>query len=289
MIELNRIRKARGFLHLGKNDGYDLVIESFSILSEELQARAVKAREHADAPSPYVPIAAATHFVTAKLMDLLARFEMVDWMAEELSQLSDRENIQRQIYLGLAIKDFHVDVFSLLDPLASALSLVSSGLNAETNRRLPGWTAIQSRKSGGVGIHRQNLADDLCQFVDSTDRWLPTVTQIRDILIHRDRLKLIVGDPTDGILFQMPGWTRTRPVLQPVLLHPERPDVVDFELYSAFVVAEILALLNELGQQMAKRLGMKLRAQPLSMRYGNYKGPARGMDRLQRLLQTPSD
>jgi hypothetical protein len=77
--------------------------------------------------------------------------------------------------------------------------------------------------------------------------------------------------------------------LQPVLLHPERPDVVDFELYSAFVVAEILALLNELGQQMAKRLGMKLRAQPLSMRYGNYKGPARGMDRLQRLLQTPSD
>ena len=288
MIELDRIRMARGFFHLGTNEGYDLVTESFITLSAELQSRAVKTRDRgsaSDSRSRYAPIAATTHFVTAKLLDLLARFEMIDWMNHELSKLPDEGTHQSRIYLGLAVKDFHADVFTLLDPLASALALVSGGLDTEKSRRLPGWTAIQLRKSGAAGAHRQNLADDFCKLVDSTDRWLPTVTQIRDILTHRDRLKLIAGKPSDGIFFQLPGWTRTTPILESVLLDPEQPDVVDFELYSAFVIAEILALLDELGQRMSRHLGVKLNKQSLSMRYGDYRWSAYGMDRLRKLIE----
>ena len=253
---------------MGTKDGYELVIESFTNLSAELQAEAIKSTDHggkADAPSRYALIAASTHFVTGKLLDIFARLEMVDWMNRELSVLPYGENDQYRIYMGLAVKDFHVDVFSLLDSLASAVALASRGLYSENNQRLPGWSTIQLRKSDTQGIQRQNLAEDLCKLMDSTNSWLPAVTQIRDVLKHRDRLSLIAGDPSDGILFQLPGWTRPTPVLESVLLDSKLTDVVDFELYSAFVSAEILALLNELGLRMAAHLGVKLRTEPLSM------------------------
>ena len=101
--------------------------------------------------------------------------------------------------------------------------------------------------------------------MDSTNCWLPAVTQIRDVLKHRDRLRLIAGDPSDGILFQLPGWTRSTPVLKSIPLDSERTDVVDFELYSAFVLAEIPALLNDLVLRLAAHVGVKLMTEPLSM------------------------
>ena len=101
--------------------------------------------------------------------------------------------------------------------------------------------------------------------MDSTNRWLPAVTQIRDVLKHRGRLNLIAGDPSDGILFQLPGWIRSAPVLKSVLLDSERTDVVDFELYPAFVLAEIPALLNDLVLRLAAHVGVKLMTEPLSM------------------------
>ena len=89
-IDPSRIQKARGFLHLGTKDGYDLIIESFINLNAELQAEAIKSTDHggkAGAPSRYALIAASTHFVTGKLLDIFARLEMVDWMNRELSVL----------------------------------------------------------------------------------------------------------------------------------------------------------------------------------------------------------
>jgi len=125
--------------------------------------------------------------------------------------------------------------------------------------------------------------------MDSTNRWLPAVTQIRDVLEHRDRLSLIAGDPSDGILFQLPGWTRSAPALESVLLDPERTDLVGFELYSAFVLAEILALLNELALRMAAHVGVKLMTEPLSMWYGKFIKPAYNMDLLQQMMRSSAD
>ena len=166
MIDPSRIQKARGFLHLGTKDGYGLVIESFTNLNAELQVEAIKSTDHGGktgAPSRYALIAASTHFVTGKLLDIFGRLEMVDWMNRELSILPYGENDQYRIYMGLAVKDFHADVFSLLDSLASAVALASRGLYSENNQRLPGWSAIQLRKSDTQEIHRQNLAEDLCK------------------------------------------------------------------------------------------------------------------------------
>ena len=61
--------------------------------------------------------------------------------------------------------------------------------------------------------------------------------------------------------------------------------MVDFELYSAFIVAEILALLNDLGERMAVHLNVGLKAAPPTLRMGNYKGLVHAMDRLQELLE----
>ena len=87
MIDPSRIQKARGFLHLGTKDGYALVIESFTNLNAELQVAAINSPDHggkAGAPSRYALIAASTHFVTGKLLDIFARLEMVDCMNREL-------------------------------------------------------------------------------------------------------------------------------------------------------------------------------------------------------------
>ena len=67
---------------------------------------------------------------------------MVDWMNRELSVLPYGENDQYRIYMDLAVKDFHVDVFSLLASQASAVALASRGLYSENNQRLPGLSAI---------------------------------------------------------------------------------------------------------------------------------------------------
>ena len=75
--------------------------------------------------------------MTGKLLDIFARLEMVDWMNRELSVLPYGENDQYRIYMGLAVKDFHADVFSLLDSLVSAVALASRGLYSENNQRLP--------------------------------------------------------------------------------------------------------------------------------------------------------
>ena len=80
--------------------------------------------------------------MTGKRLDIFARLEMVDWMNRELSVLPYGENDQYRIYMGLAVKDFHVDVFSLLDSQASAVALASRGLYSENNQRLSGWSAI---------------------------------------------------------------------------------------------------------------------------------------------------
>ena len=46
MIGPSRMQKARGFLHLGTKDGYDLVIESFTNLNAERQTEAIKSTDH---------------------------------------------------------------------------------------------------------------------------------------------------------------------------------------------------------------------------------------------------
>ncbi len=80
--------------------------------------------------------------MTGKLLDIYARFAMVDWMNRELSVLPYGENDQYRIYMDLAVKDFHVDVFSLLASQASAVALASRGLYSENNQRLSGLSAI---------------------------------------------------------------------------------------------------------------------------------------------------
>lgn len=289
MIELSRIRLARELFTLGATDEYDVVVESFSTLSGELTTRAMIARQpgfKSDAFSQYSAIAEATQYASTRLMDFFARLQLIDWMNHMLSDLPEEESYRRRMYLGMAIKDFHVDVISLLDSLAPALIQTNDQLKSKDKKSLPGWSDIQSDSKRS---YRHNLADDLRQLVDSTNHWLPAVKKVRDVLTHRDHLKLIFGNPGDGILFQVYEGTHTPRILDPVLLYPQGKNVVDFELYSAYVVAEILALLDDLGERMAAHLNVGLKAAPPTMRMGNYKGLAHAMDRLQQLLKQQTD
>ncbi len=118
-----------------------------------------------------------------------------------LSDLPDDESYRRRMYLGMAIKDFHVDVVSLMDSVAPALIQINGQLKPKDKKTLPGWPDIQPGSNRG---YRQNLPDDLRELVDSANRWLPTVKKVRDVLTHRDHHTLIFGKPSDGILYWSP-------------------------------------------------------------------------------------
>ena len=283
MLDSDRIRIARGLFSLGATDEFDMIIESFSTLSGELATRAMMARQpgiRSNVFSRFSPIAATTRYTATRLMDFFARLQMIDWMNDMLSDLPDEESYRRRMYLGMAIKDFHVDVVSLMDSVAPALIQTNGQLKPKDKKALPGWPAIQRDSERS---YRQDMPDDLLKLVDSTNRWLPTVKKVRDVLTHRDHQTLIFGKPSDGILFQVYEGIHTPRILDPVLLYS--PGVVDFELYSAFIVAEILALFDDLGERMAVHLNVVLKATPPTLRMGNYKGLVHAMDRLQELLE----
>jgi hypothetical protein len=68
-------------------------------------------------------------------------------------------------------------------------------------------------------------------------------------------------------------------ILDNRLLRPDSYGVLDFSLYSAFVLAELMAFLDGLGNEIANHLGVVGDGIP-SIRVGNFKQIASSMDRL---------
>ena len=198
-------------------------------------------------------------------------------MQKILSSAKEDEQRLWGIYAGLAIKDFHFDLSSFMDSLAPVIIQVQGTLRPKDRKQLPGFPDVQSSTQRS---YRNGIPNDLLDIIDRTDTWWPSVKTARDILAHREHLKIVFGAPTQGVLFQIYKKQQQAVLIDPALLWPGGRDVVDFDLYFAFVISEVLVLLEELSERITVHLHFSKESLTPAMREGDFDQLVTAMDKL---------
>lgn len=208
----------------------------------------------------------ASGYSLSRFREVVARRKYLEWLRGTFANLSGDERYYWKHFAGLAIKDFHADVASLMDAVTPMIIVIDGELEAKHKKKPPSFGSL--RKISGSAYHK-NLQLSLKKAVDATEEWWPHVKETRDILIHRKHSRLVFSGPQDGFFFQLSndGEESDVPIVtDPVLLKREYTNVADFELYSAWVIAEVIYFLDELGRLIAKR--PKLVVEKLEKLYG---------------------
>ncbi len=78
------------------------------------------------------------------------------------------------------------------------------------------------------------------------------------------------GGGLRGVLFQIYDGNNRAMIIDEAFRYPEAKDVVDFHIYGAFVLAEVLMLLEDLCPQINEELNMSTEDLPPSMLMGHY-------------------
>jgi hypothetical protein len=266
-LDPSQLNRAKKLFVLGNST--DMLFTALEGLGAELSVRWRAADHGGNLSQPmrqYVErirvLSAAIVYASNRFTDILFRQQEIDWKKEVLAyipksdvfdQASDQKASSWRMFMGLAIKDFHVDISSLMDALAPIVIQVESKLKTKDVNSLPGWADIQK---GTRRSYRKQLSNDICKIIDDTDRWWPSVKKVRDLLTHRKHDRIIFGNSDDGLLFQIYDQTMHPSIKLPSVLYRKEKYVVDFDLYSAFVLAELVVLLDEIGNAIASKLGI---------------------------------
>ena len=193
-------------------------------------------------------------YVSRRFTELIMRLQEIEWKKETLTYdptrhgfdvIEDPTAKHWRMFMALAIKDFHVDIGSLMDALAPVVIQAAGELKNKDRNKLPGWADIQC---GTQRSYRATLPANLLGVVDDADGWWTAVKKVRNLLTHQDHEKIIFGHPSDGILFQVYDREMAAKIVLPALAYQEQGRVVDFGLYSALVLSEIVTLLDDLGR-----------------------------------------
>ena len=281
------ILRTRELIKLDGFEGKDCITLSFQSLGAELSIRAHverqfrKTKKRESQTTTIEMISPAFVYASQRLLELFQRMGQIEFQRKSFSLLEGEEANFWHIYAGLSIKDFHVDVASLMDSLAPVLIQVKGQLKRKDKKKLPGWADIQS---GAKRSFRDSIPDDLIENIDTTERWWPGVKNIRHILTHRDHMKLIFGSPKEGILFQIYEGKYDPKILHSAFLWPSGSNVVDFSLYSSFILAEIMCLLEQFGTSISAHLNISQEEIPGSTFFGNFRSLAESLDRLHVLI-----
>jgi len=150
-------------------------------------------------------------------------------------------------YGALCIKDFHIDLGSLMDSIAPVIIQVCGIVGIQKKVKLLGFTDIQRSGSPRAAKFRSQLPEGIRAIIDTTDQWWPSVKAIRDILAHREHQKVAFGSLTDGVLFQIYEPLFSPKVIHKAFLWPHGHHVADFRRYSAYIIVEVLLFFDVLG------------------------------------------
>ena len=212
-----------------------------------------------------------------RFLDLSVRMELI----RLLRKGAEHEGAQGPTWYlvgGLCIKDFHADVASFMDAISAVVIQATGGIAEKDLKRPPGWAAISGKRASGA--YRRRLPRPIRDLIDATEtRWWTDIRDIRDATMHRQHYKVAFGDPKEGLLFQIYDGTGAR-IVDEVFLAPDGTNIVDFGKYSAFVTAEVLLLLDDLGQPLAEGQGWRLEELTQSYSLGDFSGLIAELGRL---------
>jgi hypothetical protein len=186
----------------------------------------------------------ATTGLQPRTSDLLTRLQMIEWMRLQFASLGDPDSRHWSRFASLAIKDFHVDVGSLLDVVAPVV--IRSTCLRMPKGYPPGWAYLVGKKC--LQELPQNVRDLL---VALDGAWAHHVREIRNLVTHGDHLRIVFHGAPVGTFFQVYDDEHAPQLLDPKLLDPLATNVVNFSLYSAFVLGELLVFFEDLGSVLA--------------------------------------
>ena len=164
-----------------------------------------------------------------------------------------RETVQElwNYMVGLDIEHFHVKMRALMDYAAHAVAGAADHFGqipGESFYELYEWT----NKSEG---NCRRLGMELASLVRSAS-WLMELRDIRDAVVHRGGRVMGFGNPEDGILFQVYRRASINPIVQRAPFMSNK-HVVDFQLYAAFYLAELLMFLKRLTDYIRTRFTLQ--------------------------------
>ncbi len=261
-FELQRLSRAREFFIPG--DSNDTLVISLEGLRAELRNRVGAIRGSQELITSIAHASAlsdAISYASGRLSDVMARHQQIGWMRRTLAyepkpnvfdQAADTQAALWRIFLGLAIKDYHLDISSLMDAVAPVVIQVDNKRKSGDKIHPPGWNALLP---GTKGNYREQLSTDITNIIDRAEkRWWKVIKEIRNIVTHREHDRIVFGNPKDGLLFQVYDQKRTPKILLPQVLYQNAHNIVDFDLYSAWVIAEVITLLDDLGISISLKM-----------------------------------
>ena len=250
-------------------DAHDALCTQLGSLGVEVSNRAFtrsRGAESAEVQKHWHSFSRSCQYMTKRLGDLLTRLLLVRWIHSQRLAAETHTSGWHARFAELCIKDFHADAASFMDSLAPVVAQVAKPLSASELKSPPGFSDIvQYSDSPRKESLTKGVPSRVLQIVDATERWWPLVKRVRQYLHHREHVVIPFGHPEEGLLFQVYAGRSTPLITDPVLLWPKGSNVAQFEMYSAFVVAEAIALLEELGSAISEVFGIQLEHHMLTM------------------------
>lgn len=274
LIDRRRIRQAQALFSVGSVEDEEphTIVICFERLGAEILTRAIALGNLKDPPPNLEQVRLMARLFRhsfLRISDVFLRLEHINWLQAELGAKADEGSAAWQNFAALAIKDFHMDLFSLMDSVAPVVIQATGQLKRQDQKKLPGFADIQKYTKRS---YRRSIPTPVTSLIDATDRWWTLLKQIRNTLAHNEHERIVFGNPSQGILFQIYQPHLDPMILDPDFMWPTGERVVDFGPYSAFVVAELLLFLDELGSELAGQMNLSTNSLTRSIRSGDF-GP----------------
>ncbi|MBU0704302.1 MAG: hypothetical protein KKC18_10605 [Chloroflexi bacterium] len=279
LIDKGRMARAFGLLLPEPQDGYDAIVTTFGQVQMALASQVASCRA-VGRPTPQIPMAglsASLNYVWLRLQTVFARLYQLDWMRDTLSGRTDDEVGPWYTVAALAVRDFHTDVAAVMDSVPIAILRTYTRVSASDCRKPPGFADLQE---GSKRSYRKRLPEAATQLIDATDRWWPTVKKVRDVLMHRPHSELVFGSPRMGVLFRLTDSDQRPLITETAFEHEGSSGVVSFCAYAAFVLGELLLLLDDLADSIVMHTKMSTDGLPPSIHLGRFAQYWSEMDRL---------
>lgn len=296
MIELDRVKRVRSLVSLGDVMGSDIMETKFESLGNQVHLLAMmfnSTSKYEKEGGHFRSLAVLFRSVNFRLTDVFFRLSALELMRHEYAQISESERIADLIgpadhgdrwmwhmLIELAIKDFHADINSLMDSVAPLI--ISMNQELRDPNWVPGFSQI--RKDRWKEFRKQ-IPEQIKAIIDKTDSWWPEIQKVRDILIHHEHYRIVFPSLgyDDSLLFQVYQGIGRPTILRPELKYPDGVNVIDFSLYSGFVLAGVLAFFEDLAEEIS--LQLKIGSTTPSLRQNNFRPLASSLDRLASLYE----
>lgn len=262
-IDVARLEKALSLFGPGDGpDGLDTLQVGLCSLGADVGDRAFRKVDQAQQPdvcAHWLRIRDKTQDVMNRLSDVTLRTRQVEWIQQQRAAVDGSYGYLDK-YVEMAVKDFHSDLFSLMNALAPVVAQAHAATPVFKPHEEPVFADINGYASSGKARQlRESVPHSLLEIVDATQTWWTPVRKVRNQLIHGRHTTLSFRPAREQLLFQVYDDSHHPLIVGDEVLWPEGANIVDFSAYSASVVGQILCCLDELGDALAQHLGVTLR------------------------------